>query len=33
MTTPLVYIMLKIGMDNKQCGISFKIATSSQTEL
>jgi hypothetical protein len=33
MTTPLVYIMFKIGMKNKEYGISFEVATSSQTKL
>jgi hypothetical protein len=27
MTTPLVYIMFKIGMENKQYGINFEIAS------
>jgi len=30
---PLAYIMFKIGMKNKQYGISFKVATSLQTKL
>jgi hypothetical protein len=29
MTTPFVYIMFKIGMENKQYGINFEIVTSS----
>jgi hypothetical protein len=33
MITPLVYIMLKLKMENKQYGISFEVATSSQTKL
>jgi hypothetical protein len=33
MTTPLVYVMFKIGLKNKQYAISFEIATSSQTKL
>jgi len=33
MTTPLVYIMFKIGMENKQYGTSFEITTYSQTKL
>jgi len=33
MTTPFVYIVFKLRMDNKQYLISFKIATSSQTKL
>ncbi len=31
--TPLVYIVFKIGMKNKQYGISFEVATSLQTKL
>jgi hypothetical protein len=30
---PLVYIVFKIRMENKQYGISFEVATSSQTKL
>jgi hypothetical protein len=33
MTTPLVYIVFKLGMKNKQYGINFEVATSSQTKL
>jgi hypothetical protein len=33
MTTPLVYMVLELGMENKQYGISFELATSSQTKL
>jgi hypothetical protein len=31
--TPLLYIMFKIGMKNKQYGISFEVSTSSQIKL
>jgi hypothetical protein len=30
---PFVYIMFKIGLKNKKYGISFEVATSSQTKL
>jgi hypothetical protein len=33
MTTPLVYIMFKLGMENKQYEIKFEIITSSQNKL
>jgi hypothetical protein len=33
MTTSFVYIVFKIGMESKQYGISFEVATSSQTKL
>jgi hypothetical protein len=33
MTTPFVYIMFKIGMENKQYGISFEVAIFSQIKL
>jgi len=33
MLTPFVYIMFKIGMEIKQCGINFEVATFSQTKL
>jgi len=33
MTTPLVYIMLKLEMENKQYGINFEIALSWQIKL
>jgi hypothetical protein len=33
MITPLVYTLFKIGMENKQYGISFELTTSSQTKL
>ncbi len=31
--TPVFYILFKLGMENKQYGISFEVATSSQTKL
>ncbi len=31
--TPLAYIVFKIGMKNKQYGISFEVTTSLQTKL
>jgi len=33
MTTPFVCIMFKIGMENKQYGISFEIGIYSQIKL
>jgi hypothetical protein len=33
MNTHLVYIVIKIGMENKQYEINFEVATSSQIEL
>jgi hypothetical protein len=33
MTKPLVYIVLKIGMVNKQYEINFEVTTYSQTKL
>jgi hypothetical protein len=33
MITPLVNIMFKLGIENKQYGISFEVVTSSQTKL
>jgi hypothetical protein len=33
MTTPFVYIMVKLGMENKQYEINFEIVTFSQTKL
>jgi len=33
MTKPLVYITFKLGMENKQYGISFEVATSWQPKL
>jgi hypothetical protein len=33
MTTPLVYIMFKLGMENKQYEISFEVVISLQTKL
>ncbi len=31
--TPLIYIMFKIGIENKRYGISFEVATSLQIKL
>jgi hypothetical protein len=33
MTTPLVYIMFKLGMENKKYGISFEVVTSKLSSL
>jgi len=33
MTTPLVYIMFKLEMENKQYGINFEVVTYSQIKL
>jgi len=33
MMTPLIYIMFKLGIENKQYEIRFEVTTSSQTKL
>jgi len=33
MIAPFVYIVFKLGMENKQYGISFEVATSLQIKL